>query len=73
MSTPAMSARPAGDQPIAPNAEVAPTRRRLAVETESLVGGVVAAGSTAIVALLSFFGSEWPLWGGWSVGALKWR
>ena len=65
-----MSARPAAAQSIPPVAEVAPPRRRLAVETESLVGGVVAAGSTAIVAMLSFLGSEWPLWGGWSVGAL---
>jgi hypothetical membrane protein len=70
MSAPASSARPSGDLPISPILEVAPPRRRLAVETESLVGGVVAGGSTAIVAILSFFGSEWPLWGGWSVGAL---
>ena len=65
-----MAAPPAGTTRFSPVAEIATPRRRLAVETESLVGGVVAGGSTVVVAMLSFFGSEWPLWGGWSVGAL---
>jgi hypothetical membrane protein len=51
-------------------ADVATRRRRLAVETEALVAGVVAGGVSAIVVWIVFIGSEWPLWGGWSVGAL---
>jgi len=65
-----MAATPADSAPFSPVADIATPRRRLAVETEALVGGVVAGGSTIVVAMLSFFGSEWPLWGGWSVGAL---
>jgi len=70
MSAPATAAPRADSTRFSPVAEIATPRRRLAVETESLVGGVAAGASTILVAMLSFFGSEWPLWGGWSVGAL---
>ncbi|HEY9266989.1 MAG TPA: hypothetical protein VIQ11_20540, partial [Mycobacterium sp.] len=62
-------ARAAVTFPSPPAAGVANRRRRVAIETESVLAGVVAAGVTAIVGALSFAGAEWSLWGGWSVGA----
>jgi hypothetical protein len=46
----------------------APAPRRLAVESEALLAGAVAAGLTGIVAAFLFAGGVWPLWGGFSVG-----
>lgn len=46
----------------------APAPRRLAVESEALLAGAVAAGLTGIIAAFLFAGGVWPLWGGFSVG-----
>ena len=46
----------------------APAPRRLAVESEALLAGAVAAGLTGILAAFLFAGGVWPLWGGFSVG-----
>lgn len=43
-------------------------QRRVAVETEALIGGAIAAGVSGIVAAIIFAGDVWPLWGGLSVG-----
>jgi hypothetical membrane protein len=43
-------------------------RRRLAVESEAVLAGVVAAGASGLIAAILFAGSVWPLWGGFSVG-----
>ena len=43
--------------------------RRLAVETEALVGGCVAAAASGLLVVFTFAGGVWPLWGGWSAGA----
>ncbi|WP_438853288.1 DUF998 domain-containing protein [Agromyces sp. M3QZ16-3] len=48
----------------------APVGRRVAVETEAVVGGLIAAAVTGLVAAVYFAGDVWPLWGGWSVGAI---
>lgn len=48
----------------------ASARRRLAVETEALVAGVIAAATSAVVGWVFFRGLVWPLWGKWSVGAV---
>jgi hypothetical membrane protein len=48
----------------------ASARRRLAVETEALVAGVLAAATSAVVGWVFFRGLVWPLWGKWSVGAV---
>lgn len=45
-------------------------RRRLAVETEALVAGAIAASTSALVGWVFFRGLVWPLWGKWSVGAI---
>ena len=42
--------------------------RRLAVETEALVGGSIAAAVMGVIAAVLFPGGNWPLWGGLSVG-----
>lgn len=42
--------------------------RRLAVETEALVGGSVAAAASGLLVVFTFVGGVWPLWGGWSAG-----
>jgi len=60
-STPAAVAAP-------PDRIEATPARRLAVETEALVGGAAAATVTGIVAAVIFAGGDWPLWGGLSVG-----
>jgi hypothetical membrane protein len=49
---------------------VASVRRRLAVETEAFVGGIIAAGVSGLVGAVFFRGLVWPLWGKWSVGAV---
>ncbi len=64
------AARAAGVVPFPPAAGVANRRRRVAIETESVLAGVVAAGVTATAGALIFAGAEWSLWGGWSVGAV---
>ncbi|WP_136709059.1 DUF998 domain-containing protein [Agromyces sp. H66] len=46
----------------------APPQRRIAVETEALVAGAIAAATSGIVAAFVFAGGLWPLWGGLSVG-----
>ncbi|GAA4368967.1 DUF998 domain-containing protein [Agromyces bauzanensis] len=46
----------------------APPQRRVAVETEALVAGAIAAAASGIVAAFIFAGGLWPLWGGLSVG-----
>ena len=48
----------------------ASARRRLAVETEALVAGAIAAATSAAVGWVFFRGLVWPLWGKWSVGAV---
>jgi hypothetical membrane protein len=53
--------------PAAETVEATPSRR-LAVETEALVGGSVAAAVAGVFAAILFAGREWPLWGGVSVG-----
>jgi hypothetical protein len=63
----ASSAAPAS--PITPP-RPASTGRRLAIETEALSGGVIVAIVAAIVAAIVLAGGVWPLWGGWSVGAV---
>ncbi|GGI45287.1 putative membrane protein [Agromyces flavus] len=62
--------RPAAYEP-APSIPVAraSSGRRLAVETEAVVGGVFAASASGLVAAVTMSGQVWPLWGGWSVGA----
>ena len=62
--------RPAAHEP-APSISVsrASSGRRLAVETEAVVGGAVAAAASGLVAAVAMSGQVWPLWGGWSVGA----
>lgn len=66
----ASSAPPA--PPSSPDAPPRPasTGRRLAVETEALSGGVIVAVIAGLVAVIVFGGGVWPLWGGWSVGAV---
>lgn len=56
--------------PPAGTAAVASARRRLAVETEALVAGAIAATTSALVGWVFFRGLVWPLWGKWSVGAV---
>ncbi|MGR0218918.1 hypothetical protein [Agromyces sp. ZXT2-6] len=53
-----------------PTTDVASARRRLAVETEALVGSVIAATTSGLVGWVFFRGLVWPLWGKWSVGAV---
>ena len=43
-------------------------QRRVAVESEALLAGSIAAGVTGVVAVFLFAGGVWPLWGGFSVG-----
>ena len=66
----ASSAPPAS--PASPDAPPRPASsgRRLAVETEALSGGVIVAAIAGLVAVIVFGGGVWPLWGGWSVGAI---
>jgi hypothetical membrane protein len=63
------TARAVETRPFPPAAGVTSRRRRVAIETESVAAGVVAASGTAAVGVLVFAGAEWSLWGGWSVGA----
>jgi len=69
MSAVATAAQPAASVPSREWAPVAGRRRRVAIETESVLAGVVAGGVTAGTGMLAFGGAEWSLWGGWSVGA----
>jgi hypothetical membrane protein len=69
MSTGVTAAQPAASTPSREWAPVAGRRRRVAIETESVLAGVVAASVTAGAGMLVFGGAEWSLWGGWSVGA----
>ncbi|MEI5585143.1 MULTISPECIES: hypothetical protein [unclassified Agromyces] len=48
----------------------ASSHRRLAVETEALIAGVIAAVAAGLVGAVFFRGLVWPLWGKWSVGAV---
>ena len=43
-------------------------RRRVAVESEALLAGAVAAALTGVTSWFIFVGAVWPLWGGLSVG-----
>jgi hypothetical membrane protein len=66
----ASDATPAAPDVPTPTAQSEATpQRRLAVESEAILGGVIAAAVTGILAAFTFAGGVWPLWGGWSVGA----
>jgi hypothetical membrane protein len=72
-TAPAEGAHPAPRNAVARasiRTPAASARRRLALETEALVAGAIAATTSGLVGWVFFRGLVWPLWGKWSVGAV---